>query len=448
MQTIKFINHASVLISDNNSAILTDPWFEGSILNDGWNLLHKNREEHIIEVLKNTSHIWISHEHPDHFSVIFFNKYRDLINSKKIKILFQKTKDRRVFNFLKTKGFDVEEVKDGLNYKINDNFIIQIERFGFYDSALIITIDNKKIINLNDCIIEDKKVLHKFAKKYGPADLLLTQFSYAAWKGGKDNKTWRLKAASEKIDRINEHAESLACKNIIPFASFSYFSNKENFYMNEGGNSPIEIKDKLESKKENNFNVVVMQPLETQYLNKLFQNEKSLNFWKDIYNNIHSLPKTEYKKIDFNELQSNFKKYQKNIYSKNSKTFMYFLSLIPILNIFQSLNIYLYDMNTVVEYSIFRGIKKSEKKNYHVEMHSNSLNFIFKNEFGYDTLTANGNFETDRSGFAKLTKSLSIGSLNTLGYRFSLSLLFNPSIYLFFLYMLTKVSKNLENPYD
>ena len=29
-------------------------------------------------------------------------------------------------------------------------------------------------------------------------------------------------------------------------------------------------------------------------------------------------------------------------------------------------------------------------------MHSNSLNFIFKNEFGYDTLTANGNFETKR----------------------------------------------------
>ena len=50
----------------------------------------------------------------------------------------------------------------------------------------------------------------------------------------------------------------------------------------------------------------------------------------------------------------------------------------------------------------------------------------FKNEFGYDTLTANGNFETSRSGFSKLTKALSIGSLNTLGYSFSPSLIFKP----------------------
>ena len=81
-------------------------------------------------------------------------------------------------------------------------------------------------------------------------------------------------------------------------------------------------------------------------------------------------------------------------------------------------------------------------------MHSNSLNFIFKNEFGYDTLTANGNFETSRSGFSKLTKALSIGSLNTLGYSFSPSLIFKPEIYILFLNLLLRVSKNLENPYD
>ena len=128
---------------------------------------------------------------------------------------------------------------------------------------------------------------------------------------------------------------------------------------------------------------------------------------------------------------------------------MRLFSLAPFLNIFKVLDIYLYDQDKVVSLSIFKGISIKNKSNhYHVKMHSNSLNFIFNNEFGYDTLTANGNFETGRDGFSKLTKTLSIGSLNTLGYSFAPSLILKPEIYILFLNLLLRVSKNLENPYD
>ena len=160
------------------------------------------------------------------------------------------------------------------------------------------------------------------------------------------------------------------------------------------------------------------------------------------------LPKLHYKNLDFDELQENFYKYQSKIFKDNSKLFMFLISLIPKLNVFKTLKIYLNDLDIIVKFSIFSDLKISKDNEFDVSMHSKSLNFIFLNNFGYDTLTANGNFETSREGFSKLTKSLSIGSLNTLGYKFSLFLLFNPSIYLFFFYMLSKVSKNLENPYD
>ena len=186
MQEIKFVNHVSVLISNNESTLLTDPWYEGNILNDGWSLIHVNKPDDIYKILEKTSHIWISHEHPDHFSVSFFNNYKDLIIKRGIKIFFQKTKDRRVYNFLKVKGFNIIEIEDDSSHHLNKDFTIRIKRFGFYDSALIIDINGQRIINLNDCIIENKNDLIKFAKKYGPAKLLLTQFSYAAWKGGKD----------------------------------------------------------------------------------------------------------------------------------------------------------------------------------------------------------------------------------------------------------------------
>ena len=48
---------------------------------------------------KNISHIWFSHEHPDHFSVGFFLKFKELIKQKNITILFQHTRDKRVKDF-------------------------------------------------------------------------------------------------------------------------------------------------------------------------------------------------------------------------------------------------------------------------------------------------------------------------------------------------------------
>ena len=38
---IQLINHSSVLISNNDIKILTDPWYSGSAFNDGWSLLHE-----------------------------------------------------------------------------------------------------------------------------------------------------------------------------------------------------------------------------------------------------------------------------------------------------------------------------------------------------------------------------------------------------------------------
>ena len=63
-------------------------------------------------------------------------------------------------------------------YQLDDDFSIKCIKSGFYDSALIVELGDKKIFNLNDCPIEQLKI-KEFNKKYGTCDLLLTQFSYA-----------------------------------------------------------------------------------------------------------------------------------------------------------------------------------------------------------------------------------------------------------------------------
>ena len=89
------------------------------------------------------------------------------------------------------------------------------------------------------------------------------------------------------------------------------------------------------------------------------------------------------------------------------------------------------------------GFKKTEIKKNDISMHSESLLFIFKNDFGYDTLTVNGCFNATKDGFIKTTRSFAIGSLNSMGLKLNLNLIFNFNLILFFLKLLRKVSKKL-----
>ena len=85
---IQFINHASVKISYKNVTLLSDPWYFGDAFHKGWDLIVENTFDEISEVIYGLTHIWISHEHPDHFSVSFFKKFGNIIKRKEIKILF------------------------------------------------------------------------------------------------------------------------------------------------------------------------------------------------------------------------------------------------------------------------------------------------------------------------------------------------------------------------
>ena len=110
MPQIQFINHASVCISDKTISLLSDPWYQGTAFHDGWSLLYENKEDDIVRLLDTVSHIWISHEHPDHFSIAFFKKYAPQIKQRKIKFLFQQTKDKRVVKFLNLMNIEVQKL--------------------------------------------------------------------------------------------------------------------------------------------------------------------------------------------------------------------------------------------------------------------------------------------------------------------------------------------------
>ena len=442
MSTVKLINHASAKVRVDDVSIISDPWYDGSVFHKGWKLLHELTVEETKGHLQNTDYIYVSHEHPDHFSPsFFFNKeYKSLILENKTQILFQETKDKRVLNFLKKNDYDVIEVPNNKFINLKNNVRAKIIKFGYVDSALILEGSKERILNLNDCPLNNIEEIKKFRKDHGKFDLLLTQFSYAAWKGNEDNKDFRRSAAQEKLNTIENQFKILECKKVVPFASFIYFSNQLNSFMNDEINKPHVFQKSLSKKIDS----VILAPGEEQIISQLKQSENSLNFWKKKYEDINKYPLESFNNsVDLGTLQDEYTKYKQKVLEINSKAIIYISSKIKFLKFFQPINIFLYDHKKNYEFSLINGLKPTENNSSDISMHSESLAFIFKNDFGYDTLTVNGCFEASKDGFIKATRSFAIGSLNSMGLKLNYKLIFNYDLIIFFLKLLKKVSKKL-----
>ena len=124
--TVTFFNHACFRLSDDKITILCDPYLSGSSFNDGWDLIV---EGVCVDFdFRKKNYIYISHEHPDHFSVKFL---RGIPKEKRheISIIFQETKDRRLLNFVEGLGFNTIECPDKHEIKLGDKSSI-IQWFG------------------------------------------------------------------------------------------------------------------------------------------------------------------------------------------------------------------------------------------------------------------------------------------------------------------------------
>src|SRR5690606_28781721 len=62
---IEWVNHASFVVRHEQVALISDPWLFGTAFDDGWSLLSPTRFRP--EDFATLTHVWVSHEHPDHF---------------------------------------------------------------------------------------------------------------------------------------------------------------------------------------------------------------------------------------------------------------------------------------------------------------------------------------------------------------------------------------------
>jgi len=280
---IKFLNHSCFIIYSPEVKILCDPWFKGSAFGDGWSLLYEN--SHNINAL-DFDYIWISHEHPDHFSIATLN---ELDGPRKF--LFQETQDKKVKSFLEKKGHEVIELKNNVTVLIGDLNLTCFVCDGFDSSLLVKFPDKKVLLNINDARVDlDNHLENKIVPhlKGENVDLLMFQFSYASWAGNKGDGKIPRYLQSKTDQKNNIVIEKISPKMVLPFASFVYFSHEENFYWND-----YNWYDHV-YKKYNNSNTKLVFPKPDQNIDLNNYNDQdlkkanieALNFWLQKHENI------------------------------------------------------------------------------------------------------------------------------------------------------------------
>jgi hypothetical protein len=401
---IFFLNHASFIIEHNKIKVLNDPYLFGSAFNDGWNLL---KEFNHSEFIKDLTHIYFSHEHPDHFSIPFL-KSISLEERKRITIIYQETYDKRVKNFCEKLGFNFLEIRNLKENKISENFYITIGKVPFYDSWINYRINDKNILNVNDSVLDNPNVLFLIKKKIRDIDVLFTQYSYANF----IPENQQISIAIDCLKKIKEQDNILKPSFIVPFASLIYFSHKENYFMNKNINTIQIAHDYI--KKNCKAYPIILKPNENWIINKK-DNYNSLDFWNKIYANIPNLKLNHsHLNTDSKTLIEKSKNYLERIKKNNNNLLIYFLYK---LKFFNDISIFLTDLKKFFNFNVIDGLKENliHKDKFTIEMSSDSLQFIFDYDYGFDTLLVNARFRASHNNINKITRNFIIGSLNNSG---------------------------------
>lgn len=406
---ITWVNHASFIIQTDEIKLISDPWIEGRVFNGSWDLLLETKFQY--EDFKDITHIWFSHEHPDHFFPPNLKKIPEDIRAK-ITVLFQWTEDKKVVRFCENLGFkEVMELSPGEWLTLGANFKIVNESVSNdTDSWLFMDIHGKKLLNLNDCVFHKSSALENIKQRFGKVDILFTQFSYASWVGNPDDPASKKHAADEKLETIKEQIKIFEPEWVVPFASFVWFCAKENFHMNEQANKVDGVIDVI---KSSGAHPVLLTPNDSWNgdTGSLPDQTKNRDTYLDGIDDLVNRKLTKYEEVSFDELSKTAKEKCKKDLAFNNKAK---------LKGYAPMNVFLTDLKFAVSFDYRNGLQKSEleMKDCDVAMPSQNLNYILTTPWGFDTIRIAGTFIKPNNGdFKKIEEYQWIATLNNQGKR-------------------------------
>jgi UDP-MurNAc hydroxylase len=407
---IEWVNHASFVIRSGGIHLITDPWLDGTAFNHGWKLLSPTvfRYEDFADV----THIWFSHEHPDHFSPPNLKRIPEELR-RRITVLFHQTKDKRVLKVCKAYGFAVQELTEGEVITLAGDVRLLCGRQGLIDSWIAVFADGKTLLNMNDCIFTKRDDLLSIKQKVGKVDVSLLQFSYANWVGNVEDHASHSRHARRKLNEMIVHLQLFQPSSFVPCASFVYFSHSENFFMNERANR-IDAVYELVS-RDIKVPTVVLYPGDTWEVGDPWDSSTSIGKYQaDSERVLSSEPDTS-PPVELSRMKESAAAF---IRKGNHRNNGLLLKALP------SAVIRLNDLGIDVELSYRDGLKKVTGKQPDIMTSSDSLNYCLQFDWGGDTLAVNGRYQTVAGGNARaFFRIFRVAAHNSAGNSFDLAFL-------------------------
>jgi len=137
------IGNATLICHDHTPVLVTDPWTTGGAFFGSWGLSHAIPEEQL-SAIHESKYVWISHGHPDHFSPASLESLRDK------QILLSDHVGGLIREGLTARGFKVSVLKDAVWVPLSQRIRVLSIADYYQDSLLLVDVDGKLIVNLND----------------------------------------------------------------------------------------------------------------------------------------------------------------------------------------------------------------------------------------------------------------------------------------------------------
>ena len=410
--TITFVNHASYIVDYEGIHLITDPWLEGKAFHDGWSLIEPTKLAYTD--FSAITHIWFSHEHPDHFSPPNLRSIPEDIR-KNITVLFQQTKDQKVINYCKQLNFKACIELPPTWFALTQDVQLLNVPHTDGDSWLGMKVGNQTLLNINDCVIEDSRQAAAIMARLGvlEVDVLFTQFSYANWVGNSGDTESHQRQAKKKLNEIARQVAAFRPKYIIPFASYVWFSHEENFYMNKESNK-IDLIARY-CQEQLHIPAVVLFPGERWQIGEAHDTQASVNKWLKSYAE-HIKPELATKATSVSEAdlltQGNA---FINTLKKNNTGWMRLF--------FKPTNIFIADYGKAFQLSL-NGFKIANipSNDCDIDLSSDAMLYCFKFLWGGATTRVNGRYQVPPNGkFYNWKLYFQTSELNNHGEKFDFS---------------------------
>lgn len=404
---LNFINHASVILDTGPVRLLSDPWLSGSAFNDGWDLLVPNAID--LDDLEFT-HLWYSHEHPDHFAPADLLRL-DPGRRAHTPVLFQRTDDGKVAAFCRRQGFPVVEMENYEPLSLHPEVTVSCAKVHGFDSWLLLQAGGHTVLNLNDGKPTDAE-LERIARASGPLDLLLTQFSYASWVGNEPEM--HRMAAEQHLGYMEQQIRALRPRYVTPFASFSWYSHEESEFLNAGMatvHRAVEVITALGAEP------VVLYPGDRWILGQPHDNTASLGRWDAAYAALKDRPLRRSESVSLAVIEGLFRDYRRRVMDNNDPQAIKALQadgdLPPAL-------IHLWDLDLALRFDIVGGLEvvSEDAGNCDIRMHSQSLAYLLRHDWGRGSVMISGRVRCNYETLWRFLRQTQIAYANNMGKRF------------------------------